>query len=122
MPWVTATAACLGLRPVAKAFGWLRRNHVEAGHRHPGRVGQLADHLVQARLPRSPRCGCARLILSAILSENQYVPMFMTAPITRNVSAMLGPPISAPITTSMPVSVASRSVVLMPAFQTVVDD
>src|SRR5688572_29314853 len=43
--------------------------------------------------------------------------MFMTAPITRNISAVLGPPMSCPMSTSKPVRLASRMVVRTPAFQ-----
>ena len=51
------------------------------------------------------------------MSENQNMTKLMTSPITRNVAAVLGPPTIAPIATSNPVSVASRIVVRIPAFQ-----
>lgn len=49
MPLVTATAACAGLRPVAKAIGLVRRNHVHPGHRQAGLLPQPVDHPVEFR-------------------------------------------------------------------------
>ena len=37
--------------------------------------------------------GCARLILSAILSENQNMTRLIARPMNRNISAVPGPPI-----------------------------
>jgi hypothetical protein len=52
--------------------------------------------------------GCARLALSASLSENQYPPTFISTPSpTKRYSAP--PPIRAPIAISRPVSPAIRS-------------
>src|SRR5256885_2227281 len=65
----------------------------------------------------SSASGCARLILSAILSENQYETKLIASPIARNIAAGPGPPISAPSATRMPVSGASSIVGRIPAFR-----
>ena len=46
MPLVTATAGCLGLRPVAKALGEVGVDFVHLGHRQAGQFRLLADDAV----------------------------------------------------------------------------
>ena len=49
MPAVTATAACLGLRPGGERVRLVAGDHVEARHRQAGAVVELAHHLVELR-------------------------------------------------------------------------
>ena len=48
-PWVTATAACSGLRPVANAFGCCGGADVDLGHRHAGPLCEVAHDRVELR-------------------------------------------------------------------------
>jgi hypothetical protein len=70
MPVVAATAACSGLRPVAKAFGRRLVDDVDARHRQAGLGRQLAHHRIELR--RRGRVDLRALyIFSTSLSENQ---------------------------------------------------
>ncbi len=71
-PSVTATAALLGLRPVANAFGCSDEITKSRGIGMPARPASssTSSYTVGAS---SRASGCARLILSAIRSENQNI-------------------------------------------------
>ena len=66
-PVVTATAAWLGLRPVAKAFGSGRSMTYRDGHRDAGAAGEVAhDPLDLGRLARLERSGAVGLERDAV--------------------------------------------------------
>ena len=76
MPWVTATTACCGFLPVAKALG------------ESSGIRQMRGLGMPAFLARSSTMACsmgasecesslALYIVSTILSENQYDPTFI---------------------------------------------
>ena len=78
---MTATAECFGLRPVANAFGCSRRDQVEARDGIRARVARSSTSATSSGA--SPgSSGRARLILSAMRSENQYIARLKTTAIS----------------------------------------
>jgi len=78
---VAATAACSGLRPVAKRVGGRLRNHVHARRSASSRAGPARSTMRQSRC--SARLASRDTCAGRFLSENQYDAKFIAAARTR---------------------------------------
>ena len=77
MPWVTATAALSGFRPVAERVGRIVGDYVDSGHGQVCILAQLPDHVVQVR------CLMFSHFLSPIHAQNNLVAEPVTADVHR---------------------------------------
>src|ERR1700677_3525597 len=110
-PWVTATEACDGLRPVAKALGAACGIKYNLG---TGRLALAASRSITAnrRGDCSRMMGTAPMDIRAILSEKKYAAPFMSTAKIRPSSRPLRPPKAWPTNSNSRVSAVSRNAVL----------
>jgi len=111
MPWVTAMAACLGLRPHAKAFGCWSGVTYTPGFGHPARAARRSTMACSSGAS-SGDTSTARDILRAILPLPQYIAKLKTTAMTTMTMSPVDPPMSPPSSTSTPVRAAMSSAVL----------
>ncbi len=108
MPSVAATAACCGLRPVAKALGDASGITYTLGI---GSDARRASSAVSWCSGCSGPTSLARYIRRTILSENQYEPKFMTIAKPNASTRPCWPPSRSPMTSSRALSSPSSAVV-----------
>ena len=110
MPSVTATAAWLGLRPVAKAFAATEGIRKMRGIGIPARAASRST-MVYSVGASARLTGCARWAASASRSENQYITKFVTQPEPAPEQHPLRPPKARPPMASNATSPAIRRAV-----------
>src|SRR5574343_1651043 len=111
MPVVAATAACSGLRPVAKALGCSSWMTYTRG------IGMLARCASSATMPYNSGAlwastSWALYMRNTIWSEFQYAYTFMAPPSSSAISMPVLPPIMPPITTNSAMMAAISILVL----------
>ena len=99
IPCVTATTACSGFLPVAKAFGASSGMIYTLGMGMPAFWTRIRTMACSSGASASVT-GWARYILSTSLSLNQYIPTFMTVAITMAMTMPLLPPSAPPMATN----------------------